>query len=105
MTDDAVEKFCKPARRPPPIPRPRPNALAVSVIVLRAAWLALRLAGRALLVLWHGLEVVAAAIGLLVLICLGPVGWVILIVWAVSDTRERRHQELLKAIERSGGKP
>ncbi len=34
------------------------------------------------------------------LLCLGPVGWIMLLWACVSGTRERRHRELLKAIER-----
>jgi hypothetical protein len=82
--------------RPPPlrrIPRRQPRKVG-RVIVTIIRWLIVK----PVLVIWYCACTVFAGIGLLLILGLGPIGWIILIVMAIEEARDERHGELLKAI-------
>lgn len=65
--------------------------MTTALNIFRAIWWVLRWT-------WKGCEAVAMSFACLLLVCLGPPGW-LLLAWMIhSDHRERRHKEVLEAI-------
>jgi hypothetical protein len=59
----------------------------------RIVWAVLRAA-------WWCVSMALTAVAMLVLIAIGPIGWVLLVWWVIADARDRRHEELIDAIRR-----